>query len=58
LPGVQAYLIVSQTERRIERHFRDERGAWWKTEERGHASIQVPCTGGTLDLDAVHANVF
>jgi Uma2 family endonuclease len=58
LPSVQAYLIVSQTERRIERHFRDEHGAWWKTEGRGHASIPVPCTGGTLDLDAVYANVF
>jgi Uma2 family endonuclease len=58
LPSVQAYLIVSQTERRVERHFRDEYGAWWKTEERGQGSIPVPCTGSTLDLVAVYANVF
>jgi Uma2 family endonuclease len=58
LRSVQAYLIVSQTERRVQRHFRDEHGAWWKAEARGQGSIPVPCTNGTLDLDAIYADVF
>jgi len=58
LPSVKAYLIVSQDQRRVIRHFRDEQGTWWRAEEIGSGSIPIPCTGGSLNLDAVYANVF
>ena len=58
LDSVQAYLIVSQSEWRIVRHFRDAEGAWWRADQVGSGTIPIPYINAQLDLDAVYADVF
>jgi Uma2 family endonuclease len=44
IPSLKAYLIVSQEERRVERHWRDESGQWWQAEVADpRAVIPIPC---------------
>ena len=56
IPSVQAYLIVHQRERRVERHWRDADGSW-QVEAISSGSVPIPCIGGDLALDAIYAGV-
>ena len=56
IPSVQAYLIVHQRERRVERHWRDADGTW-QVEAITSGSVPVPCIGRDLALDAIYAGV-
>lgn len=46
MPGLKAYLIVSQDRRWVERHFRTEDGMWRRADlvDEGHFSISCPET--------------
>ena len=50
LPGLEAYLIVDQDRKQVERHFRDEEGAWRRGDlvEEGRFSIPRPETSISL----------
>lgn len=50
LPSLRAYLIVSQGERRVERHFRDENDDWWQAEIVGEGNMPIPCPETELSL--------
>lgn len=52
--SVQAYLIVHQDERRIQRHWRDANGEWHYDVATGAAGVPVPCPEIELTLDAVY----
>jgi Uma2 family endonuclease len=56
LPSVQAYLIVHQRQRRVERHWRDADGTW-QMEAITSGSVPIPCLGLDLALDAIYAGV-
>jgi len=56
IPSVQAYLIVHQHERRVERHWRDADGTW-RMEVIARGSVPIPCIGFDLALDAIYANL-
>ena len=44
IPTLQAYLIVSQQDRRVERYWRDEKGEWRQGEAVGEGSrVPIPC---------------
>ena len=50
IPGLKAYLVVDQTRMRVERHFRDEEGAWRRGDlvDEGHFSLSCPETSLSL----------
>jgi Uma2 family endonuclease len=57
LPSLQAYLIVHQEERRLERHWRDAAGEWRLEEVVGTGSVAVPCPETELSLEEIYARV-
>jgi Uma2 family endonuclease len=54
MESVQAYLVVAQDQRRVDRHWRDERGEWRfeVVEDAGEVKIECPVT--TLTLEAIY----
>jgi Uma2 family endonuclease len=56
LPSVQAYLIVHQQRRRVERHWRDA-DSTWQVETITSGSVPIPCIGFALPLEAIYAGV-
>jgi len=54
LASLRTYLIVSQDERRVERHWRDEGGSWWHADLSGEGRIPVPCSESRLTLDQIY----
>lgn len=54
IPGLKAYLIVEQDEKRVERHYRNERDEWMSEVVEGDA-VPVPCpTNAELPLQDVY----
>lgn len=56
IPSLQAYLIVDQNRRWIERHWRDESGEW-RQGGLDEGSIPVPCPETSLPLDEAYENL-
>ena len=56
IPSLQAYLIVEQGERRVDRHRRDADGAW-RHEVVTDGAIALSCPEATLALDDVYRGV-
>ncbi len=56
IPSVQAYLIVHQRQRRVERHWRDADGAW-QLQVITSGSVPIPCIGVELALDAIYTGL-
>ena len=56
LPSVQAYLIVHQQQRRVERSWRDTDGTW-QSETLTTGSVPIPCIGFDLPLEAIYVGV-
>jgi Uma2 family endonuclease len=56
LPSVQAYLVIHQRQRRVERHWRDADGTW-QVEAITSGSVPIPCIGFDLPLEAIYAGV-
>jgi Uma2 family endonuclease len=57
IESVQTYLIVSQDERRVVRHWRDPDGAWRKEDVSGDGSLDLPCPGTSLSLDDIYLDI-
>ena len=56
IPSLREYVLVSQTEPRIEVHRRSESGRWEILEARPGESIELASLGIHLDVAAVYAN--
>lgn len=56
LPSLLAYLVIDQRHRHVDRHWRDESGAW-RHEEVIAGEVAVPCLEASLPLDRVYARV-
>ncbi len=55
ITSLREYLIVDQRELRIERHWRDESGRWWRAEAVGREGIvPVPCPEVVLTLPQIY----
>jgi Uma2 family endonuclease len=57
IPTLDAYVIVEQDERRVQRHWRDEQGVWWEAEVSGQGRVPIPCPEVTLTLHEIYAGV-
>lgn len=57
MPTLEAYVIVEQDDRRVQRHWRDEEGVWWDAEVSGEGQVPLPCPETTLTLDDIYAGV-
>jgi Uma2 family endonuclease len=56
LPTLQAYLIVHQERRFVERHWRDASGDW-QLETLQHGSVLIPCIEAELALDTIYEGI-
>ncbi len=54
IPTLKSYLIVHQEEVRVERHWRDEEGVWWRAELVGEGRIPIPCPETELTLSEIY----
>jgi Uma2 family endonuclease len=54
IPSLQAYLIVDQNRRWVERHWRDETGEWRQGGLTDGGSIPIPCPESSLSLDEIY----
>jgi Uma2 family endonuclease len=57
IPTLEAYVIVEQDERRVQRHWRDEKGTWWGAEVSGQGRVPIPRPEVTLTLDEIYAGL-
>jgi Uma2 family endonuclease len=57
IPSVQAYLIVHQNRRQVERYLRDDLADRWHSEVITSGSVPIPCIGQDLALDAIYPPV-
>ena len=57
LSSVQAYLIVHQRLRRVERWWRDQAGAW-QTATHTADAVPIPCIDLALPLETIYADVL
>jgi len=56
IPSLQAYLLVSQAEPRIELYCRTDAGLWLLSEARAGETIAIAPLAISLDIDAIYAN--
>lgn len=54
LPGLKAYLIVDQERKRVERHFRDQEGAWRRGDLVDEGRFSIPCPETSLSLAEIY----
>lgn len=57
IPSLRAYLIVDQERRRVERHWRDDDGAWQRATIVEAGTVPVPCPAIALSLDEIYEGV-
>lgn len=57
LPSLRTYLIVEQRVRLVQRHWRDDDGAWWREDHLGEGMIPIPCPATTLTLAEIYEGV-
>ena len=54
IPGLKAYLIVDQARMQIERHFRDEEGAWRRGDLVDEGRFSLSCPETSLSLAEIY----
>jgi Uma2 family endonuclease len=54
IPSLQAYLVVDQDRRWVERHWRDENGEWHQGRLADRGSIPIPCPETSLSVDEIY----
>ena len=52
--GPKAYLILEQERARVERHFRDEEGVWFRADLVDEGGLSVPCPETSLTLAEIY----
>ena len=57
LVSLEAYLVVDQRRRRVDRHWRDTAGVWQREEHIGEGAVPVPCPVTSLSLDEIYEGV-
>lgn len=57
IPTLQAYFIVHQDSRRVERHFRDKGGVWQRGDLVNDATVPVPCPETVLTLADIYEDL-
>ncbi len=57
ISSLQAYLLVDQDRRHVERHYRDEHGNWMYATVIGDSAIPVPCPETSLSLANIYEGV-
>lgn len=50
IASLRSYLIVSQSRRRVERHWRDDAGDWWRSDIVGDGIVPVSCPELEVEL--------
>ncbi len=58
--SIRSYLMVEQDVRHVERHWRDDAGAWHHEEvsaTAGTSAVALPCPVATLTLDEIYEGV-
>lgn len=54
MPGLEAYLIISQDRKWVERHFRDEDGTWRRADLVDEGRFPVSCPETELSLAQIY----
>jgi len=54
MPNLEAYLIVAQDRKWVERHFRDENGVWQRGDLVDEGELPIPCPEMKLSLDDIY----
>jgi Uma2 family endonuclease len=54
MPGLEAYLIISQDRKWVERHFRAEDGSWRRADLVDEGRFPVPCPETELSLEQIY----
>lgn len=57
VPSLQAYVMVFQDQIRVQRHYRDDDGAWQNAEVAGVGNVPLPCPDLRLTLDDIYAGI-
>ena len=57
IPSLQAYVVIDQRRRRVDRHWRDEHGEWWHVTVAGNGEVRLPCPELRLTLDEIYEGV-
>jgi Uma2 family endonuclease len=57
LESLQAYLVVDQRRRRVDRHWRDSAAIWQREEYRVEGIVPIACIDATLTLDEIYEGV-
>jgi Uma2 family endonuclease len=57
LSSLHSYLIVEQSRRSLERHWRDERGDWWSETVVGDAMVPIAILDVKLPLSEIYEGV-
>jgi Uma2 family endonuclease len=54
MPGLEAYLIVSQDRQWVERHFRADGGTWSRADLVDEGRVPIPCPETELSLEQIY----
>ena len=57
VPALQAYMILFQDQKRLQRHYRDARGSWRNAEVYGDGLVPFPCPDITLSLNDIYRGI-
>jgi Uma2 family endonuclease len=57
LRSLQAYILIDQDERHIERHFRNTLGQWENAELSGTGTVPFPCPDIELTLEDIYEGI-
>jgi Uma2 family endonuclease len=57
IPTLLAYLIVSQQEQRVVRHWRTDTVSAWARDDISEGTVYIPCLGLHLSFEAIYPDV-
>jgi Uma2 family endonuclease len=57
IPTLEAYVIVEQDRRHVQRFWRDPEGVWWDAELVDEGQVPMACLGASMSLDEIYAGV-
>jgi Uma2 family endonuclease len=57
MPSLLAYLIVSETEQRVERHWREQPESQWQSTMISDGTVPLPCPGVELTVEEIYRHL-